>query len=285
MDFQGLINKIKLNKWCVHGIEVYQDGELIHTYGDVEGTRYPIYSATKTITSIAVGVALDEGKLKLDNTVLDYMPEISRANMAKKNLNAYGNIRIRDLLTMSVQGFPFRPQGESWLDYSLACPVTLSKANKVYYSNVSAYLVGIATAFAVEENLYDYLDKKLFKPLGILNPPYGTCPEGYFYGASHMELSVNELSRIGLLLYNKGAYEGKRILSQAYIDEATSFEKVGASENYGYLIWGYRDGFSISGKWGQRCLILPERKLMITYLSHMEDNSDELLNAVEKYLL
>ncbi len=287
MDFQGFVREIELNSWCVYGIEVYQDGKLIENYGDTIKSRYPIYSATKTITSIAVGMAVGDGRLGLDDFLLNYIPEDAKRKLLEEQLKPYSVIRIRDLLAMSVQGFPFRPEGDSWLDYALACPVTLESNGKVHYSNISAYLVGVATSVAVGENLYDYLERRLFQPLGIKKPPYGKCPEGYFYGASHMELTVNELSRIGLLLYNRGLYQGKRIVSEAYIDEATSFDKCSKTEikAYGYLIWKYRDGFSINGKWGQRCLVLPNQGLIITYLSHMVDNDQQLLAAVEKYLL
>ncbi len=284
MDFQGLVSEIELNKWSVHGIEVYQHNKLVEAYGDTTESRYPIYSATKTITSIAAGMAVDDGRLGFSDYLLKYIPEESKSKLSEEQLNHYSVIRIRDLLTMSVQGFSFRPEGDSWLDYSLECPVTLESGGKVHYSNISAYLVGVATSAAVGENLYDYLDRRLFQPLGIKNPPYRKCPEGYFYGASHMELSVNELSRIGLLLYNKGLYQGKRIVSKAYIVEATSFSET-ETKAYGYLIWKYRDGYSINGKWGQRCLVLPNQGLIITYLSHMEDNDQQLLAAVEKYLL
>lgn len=284
MDFLGLVREIELNKWCVHGIEVYQDGKLVETYGDTVESRYPIYSATKTITSVAVGIAVDEGRLKLNDYILEYISEKVKNKLSQEQLKSFSAIRIRDLLTMSVQGFSFRPEGDSWLDYSLACPVTLDSSRRVHYSNISAYLVGVAAASAVGESLYDYLDRRLFKPLGIYKPSYGKCPEGYFYGASHMELSVNELSKIGLLLYNKGLFQGKRVVSEDYVDEATSFNGKEAKA-YGYLIWSYRDGYSINGKWGQRCLVLPKEGIMITYLSHMEDNSEQLLQAVEKYLL
>ncbi len=286
-NFQGLVNEIELNKWSVHGVEMYQDSRLVEAYGDTIKNRYPIYSATKTITSIAVGMAVDDGRLELDDFLLNYIPEDAKRKLSVGQLKPYSDIRIRDLLTMSVQGFSFRPEGDSWLDYALACPVTLESGRKVHYTNISAYLVGVATSAAVGENLYDYLDRRLFQPLGIKKPPYGKCPDGYFYGASHMELSVNELSRIGLLLYNKGFYQGKRIVSGAYIDEATSFDECSETEikAYGYFIWQYRDGFSINGKWGQRCLVLPNQGLIITYLSHMVDSDQQLLAVVEKYLL
>ena len=77
-NFDTLIDKIKENNWEVHGIEVYCRKQMqlpIIEYGDVTARRYPIYSATKTITSLAVGMAADDGKMDIGRSVLAYIPE------------------------------------------------------------------------------------------------------------------------------------------------------------------------------------------------------------------
>ena len=188
-------------------------------------------------------------------------------------------------MTMSVCGYPFRPEGESWLDFSLQIPLTDPNRREFDYSNISAYLAGVAAACALDEDLYEYLDRKLFQPLNIIAPPCGRCPDGYFYGASKMELTVNELSRIGLMLYNGGVYDGRRIISSEYVKAATSIQQMNREGGYGYFIWKYRNGFSINGKWKQKCYVLPKDKLMVTYLSHIEDDTSDLKESMEKNIL
>ena len=100
-----------------------------------------------------------------------------------------------------------------------------------------------------------------------------------------MELTVNELSRIGKLLMHGGRYNGCRIISEAYIKEATSIKQPNREGGYGYFIWKYRDGFSINGKWKQKCYILPERGIMVTFLSHIEEKCDGLIRSMEKHIL
>lgn len=285
MDFDAFVEDIKKNDWNVFGVEVYKRGHLIHSYGDTTTTRYPIYSATKAITSIAVGLAVDERKMDIDKSVLEYLPNNVVEQIKEEQAEKYKSITIKRLLTMSVSGYPFRPEGDSWLTASLNYPISDANKKEFNYSNVSAYLVGVAVSHAVGEELYQYLHRKLFEPLGIIKPPYETCPDGYFYGASKMELTVHELSRIGLLLYNGGCYEGKRILSEEYVKDAASVQQMNREGGYGYFIWKYRDGFSINGKWKQKCYILPKEELVITYLAHIEDDTPDLKESMEKHIL
>jgi len=284
MNFQAFVDDIRRNQWNVFGAEVYADGRLIHRYGDTEG-RYPVYSVVKTITSIAAGMAVDEGKLVIGRCVLDYLPADVTGQMPKEQQEAYRLITIKRLLTMSVEGYPFRPTGESWIRDALQYPIANPGESGFAYSNLSAHLVGVAVSCAVGEDLYQYLNRRLFQPLGIIEPPFTRCPDGYFYGASGMELSVNELSRIGLLLHNGGVWEGKRLLSEAYVKEASSVQQMNREDGYGYFLWKYRDGFSINGKWGQKCYVLPSEKRMVTFLSHIDQGSGELKKSMEKHIL
>jgi len=284
MNFQAFVDDIRQNQWNVFGAEVYADGALLHQYGDTEG-RHPVYSVVKTITSIAAGMAVDEGKLDIGRCVVDYLPAAVTGQMTLEQREAYRLITIKRLLTMSVAGYPFRPAGESWLRDSLQYALGDPDKPAFCYSNISAYLVGVAVSCALEEHLYQYLDRKLFRPLGIIEPPCTCCPDGYFYGASGMELSVNELSRIGLLLQNGGIWQGERLLSEAYVKEASSIQQMNREGGYGYFLWKYRNGFSINGKWGQKCYVLPQEKRMVTFLSQIEQGSGEVKKSMEKHLL
>lgn len=285
MNFDALINEIRERHWEVHGIEIYKAGELIHEYGVTLGERFPIYSATKTITSLAVGMAMDEGKIDIEKSVLCYLPETVTKELSAEQGAAFQYVTIKRLLTMSVAGFPFRPQGDHWLQSTLQYPIENVEIKTFDYSNIPAYLVGVAAACALDEDLYEYLQRKLFEPLDILNPPCQRCPDGYFYGATGMALTVHELSKIGRVLYNYGTYEGYRIVSENYVKEAGSVQQMNRESGYGYFIWKYKNGFSISGKWGQKCYVLPKQKLLITFMANMPENSKLLTESMEKHIL
>ena len=285
MDFEAFTTDITRNNWKVFGAEVYEDGILTHSFGDTRDGLHELYSATKTILSVAVGIASDEGRFDTGRSVLSYMPQSKTAKLSQEQKDVFDKITIQRLLTMSVADFPFSPEGESYIDFALNTKIGKPEQRVFNYSNISTYLAGVALTEALGEDLGRFIEDRIFAPLGIDRFEYRRCPEGYFYGASGTRLTVNSLSKIGLLLYNKGIFEGKRILSDRYVAEATSVQQMNREGGYGYFIWKYRGGFSINGKWKQKCYVLPEEKLVITYLSHIEDDSRDLLESMERNIL
>ena len=197
MHFALFCQDIRQNNWNVFGAEVYVDGRLAHSFGDTQENRHPIYSATKTITSIALGMAADEGKLDIAKPLTDYLPKSIVAEMSCAQREAYRHISLRRLMCMSVAGFPFRPQGESWLRDSLSYPLPHPGLPAFDYSNISAYLAGVMITEAMGQDAGELIARRILTPLGITDYRMGRCPEGYFYGASAMELSVESLSRLG----------------------------------------------------------------------------------------
>lgn len=278
--FLQLIKTIEENHWTVYGLQIRKDGELLQEYGDTKVTRHPIYSATKSFVSTAAGLAVQEGKFSVKESIYEYLKSEVPAYATKAQIDTLKKLTIERLMTMSVKGYPFRMESEDWLTEALLCPLTDAETPEFNYSNIPAYLVGVALEKAVGEHLAKYLTPRLFEPLGIVNPVYGTCPAGHFYGASQMELTVEELGRLGLLYLKKGVWNGTRILTEEWVREATSVKTPCREGGYGYFIWKYKDGFRITGKWGQRCFVFPDTGITATYLSDMQQQSEDLTAAV-----
>lgn len=285
MNFDLFVRDIQDNKWNVFGTEVYENGILSHSYGDTEENIHEIYSATKTILSIAVGIGIDEGRFDVNKSVLDYLPEKKIKSISEEQKSTFDKIAIHRLLTMSVGDFPFRAEGNSYIDFALNTKINNPSERIFNYNNISAYLVGVALSEALETDIGKFIEERIFSPLGITHYTYERCPEGYFYGASGTKLSVHDLSKFGLLLYNKGVFEGERIVSEKYVNTATSVQQMNREGGYGYFIWKYRDGFSINGKFGQKCYVLPAEKIIVSFLSHLEEDSLPLRTSMEKNIL
>ena len=285
MDFEGFVKDIKDNQWNVFGVEVYENGELTHSYGDTEENIHNLYSVTKSILSIAFGIAWDRGLIDPEQPVLSYMPKEKVAKLSEKQKEIWKTITIDRLMCMSVLDLPFRAEGDSWIEYSLACPIEEPEKRSFNYSNINAYLVGVALTEVLGTDLGAFIEENLFAPLGITRFSYSRCPEGYFYGASNTMLTVHDLSKIGLMLINGGVYEGKRILSGEYIRMATSVRQQCREGGYGYFFWMYRDGFSMNGRLHQKCYVLPSRNMIVSHLAEFEDPSPAMKESMEAHIL
>ena len=285
MDFNGFIQDIQDNQWNVFGVEVYENGVLTHSYGDTEENIHNLYSVTKSILSIAFGIVWDRELIDLNRPVLSYLPQEKVLKMSAEQKKTWETITIDRLLCMSVPELPFRAEGDSWIDFSLACPIENPGERSFNYSNINAYLIGVALTEVLGTDLGTFIEENIFAPLGITKFSYSRCPEGYYYGASNTMLTVHDLSKIGLMLINGGVYEGHRILSEEYIRMATSSRQPCREGGYGYFFWLYRDGFSMNGRLHQKCYLLPSRNMVITHLADFEDPSPALKESMEARIL
>ena len=91
MDFKAFTDDIEKKKWCVYGVEVYEDGTLTHSWGDTDNNLHDIYSATKTVESISAGLAYDRGLIDFSRSILDYLPE--------DKVEEYSDVRQIELTT------------------------------------------------------------------------------------------------------------------------------------------------------------------------------------------
>ena len=284
MDFDAFVKDITDNNWNVFGAEVYSHGQLIHSFGDTEGL-HDLYSMTKTVLSVAFGIAYDEGAINLDDSILKYLPSRYTDALSEDQTSVFREITLRRLLTMSVPDFPFRAEGNDWIEFALNCPIGDISDRTFNYNNINAYLVGVCLTEALGKDLGAFIEERIFPPLGITKFEYKRSPEGYFYGASGMKLSVHDVAKFGLLLKDGGIYHGTRILSEEYVNMATSIQQMNREGGYGFFIWKYRSGFSINGKCKQKCYILPDKDLVLCYLSYIDDDSHDLVESAEKHIL
>jgi len=281
LDFQGFIKDITDNNWNVHGVEVYKAGELIHHWGDTS-TKYPLYSITKSILSIAMGIAWDRGLIDFNKSIVEYLPDNGVIKLSDKQKNLFCNFTLHRLMTMSVQGFPFRPKGDNYLEYTLNCYIPEPEKVAFEYSNLPAYLCSVALSQAICGDAGEFIKEEIFKPLEIEDYVIGYSPEGYFYGPSNTEMSVHSLSKLGLLILNKGKWNDKQIVSPEYLEKATSGIMKIKEGGYGYFIWN--EGYiSFHGKWKQKCCIIPDQDMVVSFLSDIQEPCS-IVESMEKHL-
>ena len=269
MDFAKFDEKAE--EFRVLGVVVSQNGKEIGKRLWDEECRRNIYSASKSFTSCAVGLAVKEGLISLEEKLTDCfaddLPETVGDNLRKAT--------VRDLLTMhlgqatgSLMGIQ-RPKYEEddWVKLALSIPFTDEPGTKFVYNNVGPYLAGILVQRRAGCDLVSYLMPRLFKPLGIKRPVWETDPLGNTFGAGGLMLTLGELHRLGLLYLQKGNWGDRQILTEEWVMESTS--KQGDNDKdeygYGYLFWGGpRNSFRADGKYSQLSIICREKNAVIT---------------------
>jgi CubicO group peptidase (beta-lactamase class C family) len=229
---------------------------------------HPVYSITKSFTATAVAFAINEGRLALDGKVVDYLPALAPASPSP-NLAA---MRVRDLLTMTA-GHARDPlpaavalaQGNDQIRAVLAQPVAFTPGGHFAYSSGAALLLAGVIQNVTGETLSDYLNPRLFAPIGITSAVWAAFPDGLNPGHSGLSLTTEDIARFGLLYLQKGRWGDRAVLPQSWVDAATRHQvdshygtNPDFAQGYGYMFWLTRhDAYRAFGSLDQNCLVFP----------------------------
>lgn len=246
----------------IHAALVMQYGEIIAQTADID-EMHPQYSVTKSLTSLAVGMLIDAGKLRLD-TKLGTLPDMPQtAPLAEVTLEA--------LLTMQSgldRGLLFEDRYQC--DHFLgACLAQTLGAPEFYYNNANTYLAGLLAEQAADEPLAEFLGREILHPLGIREYSFEYDEKGRFFGASGLHMSTRDLAKLG-----QSVLEGK-MYPAAWLENALRpHARSNDGRDYGMGFWVYGDAFCLSGKWGQNCIGFPSKHALVAVNSHLPQPGD-----------
>ncbi|MBP7401675.1 MAG: serine hydrolase [Clostridia bacterium] len=278
----GYIRRVQERNLPVDSIMVFQDGERIAEHRWTPDVPHLIYSHTKSFTATAIGVAIDEGRLSLEDRVTDWFAD----EMPAGGYPMADDLRLRHLLTMSsgrdvpllMGGDRERLAEHDWVRYLLSKPILTPPGTRFTYSNGDTYLAGVMLERAVGMTLADYAEDRLLKPMGIPRPVWEHCPMGHTFGASGMWLRTADMARLGLLYLQNGEWNGRRLVSEKWIREASSRHIDTPDESvwrcgYGFQLWmnPIPESYRADGLLGQFSHVLPDRRAVISMNNHAED--------------
>ena len=260
-----------------------------------------LYSMSKSVTGLAVGIAQDEGFLNINEKLADIFPEyINSANA--KLLKSH---TLKHLLTMST-GIRFNEVGsaldENWAKMYMQSVPKFEAGTEFEYNSLNSYMLAAAVVKRTGMGLNEYLTPRLFEPLGIQSHEWEKCPMGIEKGGWGLSLTAEDSAKLGQLCLNMGRWNGKQIVSEEWIKESTRKQidtpNGEMKHGYGYQIWMSDDegGYQFNGAFGQFVLVFPKYDcVMVIYSgsSNLFANGDlgrltrELLskfepNAIEK---
>lgn len=285
----------KSSNLLIHGIVVIQNGEKIAEHHWGKEVRRNQYSVTKSFTATAVGFAVDEGLINLQDKVVKYFKNEIPQSITEIHRNRLSKLTIEDLLMMTA-GYEdsylmlSNSKDINWINVCLSSPLVYKSKERFIYNSYTAYLISVILERVTGESLIEYLTPRLFELLGINNPGYELTPTGHVYGATGLKLTVNELSKFGQLYLQKGVYNGKRILSNEWIEQATQKQidtYSGDSDDcmgYGYFFWrGFNNSYRASGMNGQACIVFEDKNAVVA-INASEKNSKAIRICIRDYI-
>ena len=249
-----------------------------------------MHSLSKSFTSTAVGLAIAEGKLSVDDPVLKFFPEDAPPEPSDK-LKA---MRVRDLLTMN-SGHETEVKfttNAPWVQIFLAHPVPHKPGTHFMYNTPGSHMLSAIVHKVTGETVLEYLKPRLFDPLGIDNPEWGSSPQGNTFGGWGLKIRTEDIAKFGQLYLQKGQWNGKQIVPASWVEQATSKQVSNGSDptkdwdqGYGFQFWRCRHGaYRGDGANGQFCIVLPEQDAVIAITADTRDMQAEL-NVVWDNLL
>lgn len=285
----------------IHSVMVLQHGKVLAETWLSEGapeTPHVLFSVSKTFTSTAVGFAISEGLLKLDDKVVSFFPD-KLPEEVSDNLAA---MTIRDLLTMNT-GHDTEPRmsrtdpDSDWVKSFLEWPVTHVPGSYFVYNSYATFTLSSIITKLTGQPVVDYLQPRLFDPLGI-EPPRWDANHGVNFGGWGLYLKTEDMAKMGQCILDGGKFAGKQVIPADWVKQMTSrqVDSVPAGmrpeaaagngltvensdwvQGYCYQMWRCRhNAVRADGAWGQFIIVIPDKDAVVVVTAHLEDMQKEI---------
>lgn len=289
----AFIDEVNQKVGGLHGMMLLRHGKVAaeawwHPYKPKR--PHMLYSLSKSFTSTAVGLAVTEGRLSVNDKVVSFFPDKLPAQMSEH----LAEMRVKDLLTMNSghQSEPTRNSND-WVKEFLAAPVEHKPGTHFLYNTSATHVCSAIVQKLTGQRILTYLGPRLFEPLGIHNPTWEQSPAGVDFGGSGLNIRTEDMAKFGQLYLQKGKWDGKQLIPAEWIAEATALQVPNGdsqqpndwSQGYGYQFWRCRHGFYRGdGAFGQYCIVMDDLDAVLAINSGVGDMG-AVMNATWTHLL
>jgi CubicO group peptidase (beta-lactamase class C family) len=259
--------------------------------------KHILYSASKTFTATGIGLAVSENRLKLTDKVISFFPY----SLPDTISDYMKELTVQNLLTMSVGQEPEpRSMGNNgdWINTFLSTKPVHKPGSVFMYNNMATFMLSAIVQQVTGQTLFNFLQPRLFKPLGIRGNDWDLNPQGINMGMIGLRLRTEDLAKFGQLLLQQGVWNNKQLIPKEWVKEATTFkiESNGGSpriskenndwaQGYCYQMWrGRNNSFRLDGMGGQFVVILPDLDAVVIFTANARNTQDEL-NFIHNYLI
>ncbi len=310
---EGFIKAVNEKNLTVDAVMAIKDGTILGLHRFTDTIIHNVFSVAKSHTATAIGFAIEEGKLSLDDKPVDMFADILPANIDPR----WKDVTLYHLLTMtSGHGQPHlmavdrrKLRGETeeklpkemmdeWLLFAFDCPLVYEPGEKFSYGNLAPYVAGRMLEKAVGMSICDYLYEKFWGPIGVKKPQWDADLAGHTFAASDLYLDIVDMAKLGELYAGGGVYRGKRFLSEEWVKNAGAYHVASSHINpagnaideyagYGFYFWrnhGAENSFRCYGREAQLVIILPEKNAVIC-VQAMNSDVQPVLDTVWEQIL
>lgn len=256
-----------------------------------------MHSVSKTLTSTAIGFAVNENLLTVDDAVISFFPQDLPADISP-HLSA---LTVKHLLTMTVgneQPPVFTKEEDNWVKSFLSTPIPNEPGSRFQYSSYATYILSAIIQKLTGESVLDYLKPRLLIPLGIDTMQWEVDNRGINTGGWGVRMKTIDMARLGQFYLQKGKWQGVQLLPESWIEEATTahiYQKPDrtpeenanddGAQGYGYQIWrSTHDAYRADGARGQLIVVLPEKDAVIVTTAN-EPNMHRIMKLMWEHLI
>lgn len=290
MDSNVLVEMLKTienEAIAIHGLVVVRNGSVVldatvFPFSIYPDSRHEVYSCTKSVISILIGVAIEEGYIEgVDESVLTFFPERSVANLDERK----ASMTVEDLLMMAT-GFNCRDSylygwedlhrmrsSADWVRFVLDLPMIEDPGSRFEYCNGASMLLSAILQEATGMSAFEFATEHLFSPLGISDVEWASNPQGISIGYSELELRPEDMAKIGHLYVSDGVWDNEQIVSSTWVNASTrKYIRGTLQEGYGYHWWVDDSGIYMAlGYGGQYIIVVPEEDLVVVFVSDLAE--------------
>jgi CubicO group peptidase (beta-lactamase class C family) len=294
------INAVDTGRQEIHSFMFIRHGKVIaegwwNPYGPEY--RHIMFSASKTFTATGIGLAVSENRLKLSDKIISFFP-YSLPDTIGKYMK---ELTVQNLLTMSVGQEPAlmgAGANDDWIRAFISLEPVHKPGTVFLYNNMATFMLSAIVQQVTGQTLFEYLKPRIFDPLSIRGIDWDMNPQGINLGMIGLRLRTEDMAKCGQLLIQNGKWNGKQLVPEQWVKEATSFkiesgdpsnkmpkDKNDWAQGYCYQMWrGRNNTVRLDGMAGQFVILIPDKDAIVVLTANAR-NTQEEMNLVHNYLI
>jgi CubicO group peptidase (beta-lactamase class C family) len=277
---------------AIHSLLVVRNGKLVaEAYCRDRSERdmfHSIQSATKSVTSLLTGIAIDKGLIQsVQQKVYDFIPEFFDSDARKREITLHHVLTMETGLDFDNDEHTeklFNSTGSS-LEFVLHKPLVFTPGSDWYYGDGNPQLLSGVIQKAAGMSEEEFAVEHLFKPLAITNYRWETHADGLTFGAFGLWLTARDMAKVGQLMVQDGMWRGERIVSSEWIAESTKLQTSHQTYGYYWYPWESQDAYYAEGHGGQLIYVVPAKRIVVVVTSDSYSNSRALSSRFDELFI